>query len=44
MNLIKERSIKGLKFVGAHAQHSDGYNQTLKSGKVAVEEIKWQKK
>ena len=40
MNLIKERTIKGLKFVGAHAQHADGYNQTLKSGKVAVEEIK----
>ncbi|MCR5189716.1 MAG: NAD(P)/FAD-dependent oxidoreductase [Treponema sp.] len=40
MNLLKERTIKGLKFVGAHAQHSDGYNQTLKSGKIAVEEIK----
>lgn len=39
MNLFKERSIKDLFFVGAHAQHSVGYNQTYKSGKVAVEEI-----
>ena len=40
MNLLKERSIKGLIFVGAHSQNSDGYNQTYKSGKTAVEEIK----
>lgn len=39
MNLFKERSVKNLFFVGAHAQHSVGYNQTYKSGKVAAEEI-----
>ena len=44
MNLFKERSIKNLFFVGAHAQHSVGYNQTYKSGKVVIDEIMQKKK
>ncbi len=44
MNLFKERSIKDLFFVGAHAQHSVGYNQTYKSGKVVIDEIMQRKK
>lgn len=39
MQKYKERSIKHLYFVGAHTEGSVGYNQTYKSGKIAIEEI-----
>ena len=39
MQKQKEKSIRHLHFVGAHTEGSVGYNQTYKSGKVAVEEI-----
>lgn len=39
MQKHKERSIKHLYFVGAHTEGSVGYNQTYKSGKIAIEEI-----
>ena len=40
MQKYREKSIKHLHFVGAHTEGSVGYNQTYKSGKIAVEDIK----
>ena len=39
MRKQKEKSIRHLYFVGAHTEGSLGYNQTYKSGRVAVEEV-----
>ena len=44
MNLLKERTIKNFRFCGAHTENSLGYNQTYKSGKIAVEELEKKRK
>ena len=44
MNLLKERTLKNFRFCGAHTENSLGYNQTYKSGKIAVEELEKKQK